>query len=376
MVGPPPGRACVTDALRWLLAAAELVALAAVAPRLWRAARGGTRLRAHVATAMQSRGEATMPRVSVVIPARNESARLAECLAPLREAPGVVEVIVVDDESTDDTAAIAAAHGAQVVRGAPLPAGWVGKIWALRQGIEAAQGDVIVTLDADARPDASLPSAAARQLVDDGVVLATVAPKFRTTSPASQWLHAAMLVSLVYRHAAGASRAGRDAVANGQCMVMRRDDALRDQWCERVRGEIIEDVALVRQLVRDGKPVAMFDGSDLLVVAMFDGFADTWRGWGRSLALGGVDHPSRQWWDILVTAVVLAAPVWLFAGGVATPLTAAALLLRLGTLLGTHRAYERPRLGYWLSPFADLLAWLVIVGGTLSPSREWRGRKY
>jgi len=262
------------------------------------------------------------------------------------------------------------------VRGAPLPAGWVGKIWALKQGIEAARGDVIVTLDADARPDGRLPLAAARQLLADGAVMATITPKFRTSSAASQWLHASMLVSLVYRHAAGASPATRDSVANGQCMVLRREDAMRDDWCECVRGEIIEDVALVRMLVRDGKQVSMFDGSNLLVVAMFDGFTDTWRGWGRSLALGGVDSAPRQCWDAMVTLVVLAAPVWLFVAGVATPLTAAAVLLRLGTLVGARRAYERPGVGYWLSPCADLLAWVVVVAGIVSPSREWRGRKY
>ena len=379
MVGSSPGRACVSGTLRWLLATFELVALVVVAPRLWRASRGGARLDGGQLDATSGRAasdSALAPRISVVVPARNESQRIAECLAPLRGATGVVEVIVVDDESNDDTAAIAEANGARVVYGAPLPTGWVGKIWALKQGIEAARGDVIVTLDADARPDARLPLAAARQLLADGAVMATITPKFRTSSTASQWLHAAMLVSLVYRHAAGASRATRDAVANGQCMVLRREAAMRDHWCERVRGEIIEDVALVRMLVRDGKRVSMFDGSNLLVVAMFGGFADTWRGWGRSLALGGVDSALRQWWDALITLVVLAAPVWLFVAGAATPLTAAAMLLRLGTLLGAHRAYERPRVGYWLSPFADLLAWIVVVGGIVSPSRQWRGREY
>lgn len=379
MVGSSPGSACVTETLRWLLAAFELAALVVVVPRLWRASHGGTRLDGVQLDATSSRAasdSASTPRISVVVPARNESQRIAECLVPLRDAPGVVEVIVVDDESSDETVAIAEANGARVVRGAPLPAGWVGKIWALKQGIEAARGDVIVTLDADARPDGRLPLAAARQLLADGAVMATITPKFRTSSAASQWLHASMLVSLVYRHAAGASPATRDSVANGQCMVLRREDAMRDDWCECVRGEIIEDVALVRMLVRDGKQVSMFDGSNLLVVAMFDGFADTWRGWGRSLALGGVDSAPRQCWDAMVTLVVLAAPVWLFVAGVATPLTAVAVLLRLGTLVGAHRAYERPGVGYWLSPCADLLAWVVVVAGIVSPSREWRGRKY
>ncbi|MDP4642084.1 MAG: glycosyltransferase, partial [Ilumatobacteraceae bacterium] len=252
----------------WILVVVEAATLVVVIPRLWRAARGGRRLHS---------GEATAVRISVIIPARNEAGRLAQCLAPLRNAPGVCEIIVVDDESSDNTALIARDHGATVVAGKPLPEGWVGKIWALQQGIAAATGDVVVTLDADARPSAELPQAAVGALVESGAALATVAPRFRTTSRSSQWLHAAMLTSLVYRHGAGAGRATKDAVANGQCMVFRRTDAVNNGWCKRVRGSVIEDVALVRMLVAEGKQVEMFDGTALLTVQMFDGFADTWR---------------------------------------------------------------------------------------------------
>ncbi|NDE51845.1 MAG: glycosyltransferase [Actinobacteria bacterium] len=93
----------------WLLAAAEAAALVVVAPRLWRAARGAHRLVAG--------GDVVgAGSISVVIPARNEAARIADCLAALRGAPGVLEVIVVDDESSDATAQIAEQCGATVVR--------------------------------------------------------------------------------------------------------------------------------------------------------------------------------------------------------------------------------------------------------------------
>jgi len=369
VVVAPTSSACVNDALRWIFVVAEIVALVAIAPRLLRAARGGQALTTDVD------GEQPVD-ISVVVPARNEAHRLRECLAPLRGAPGVREVIVVDDQSSDATAEVARELGATVVRGAPLPEGWVGKIWALQQGIDAATGEVVVTLDADARPDAFLPTAAAAALTRSGAKLATVAPRFRTTSGAAQWLHASMLTSLVYRHGAGSGRADTSSVANGQCMVFKRRDAVQGDWCRSVRSEIIEDVALVRRLASDGTHVEMFDGSRLLTVQMFDGFADTFRGWGRSLALSGVDRPLRQWWDAVVTAIALVMPLWSFVFGFANPVSAVLLLVRLGTLIGTVRAYERPRLGYWLSPVADLLAWFVVVRGIVAPSREWRGRTY
>lgn len=365
----------MNPAVQWLLVAAEIVALVFVVPRLWRSARGGPVLRVDQRAATDA-SVAVQRRISVVIPARNEARRIGECLQVLRGAPGVLEVIVVDDESNDGTADIARSHGAVVVQGSALPTGWVGKIWALQQGISAATGDVIVTLDADTRPDPSLPSAATAALVECGAVLATVAPRFRCPSRPARWLHAAMLTSLVYRFGAGGGRATRYSVANGQCMVFRRDDAVNGGWCERVRGETVEDVALARALVGDGQHVAMFDGSRLLTVHMFDGFASTWSGWGRSLALTGVESRLRQWVGIAVTAVALVAPPLLVASGLATPLTLAFVALRIGTLIGTTRAYERRGVAYWLSPLADLLAWVVVVRAVVSPSRQWRGRQY
>ena len=132
MVVATTGSSCVTAPWWWVLLGSEAIALIIVAPRLWRAARGGRQL--EVVGASQS---ATAPStlthpqdafITVVIPARNESSRLAECLSPLRNAPGVLEVLVVDDESTDDTANIAQQLGARVVTGMPLLEGWVGKI--------------------------------------------------------------------------------------------------------------------------------------------------------------------------------------------------------------------------------------------------------
>ena len=105
----------------------------------------------------------TAARVSVVIPARDEAGRLGPCLQGLSGDPDVHEVIVVDDGSRDGTADVARAHGARVVTGTERP-GWVGKPWALQQGLEAASGDVVVSLDADTRPSHGLAGALAEAL--------------------------------------------------------------------------------------------------------------------------------------------------------------------------------------------------------------------
>ena len=100
-------------------------------------------------------------RISLCLPARDEATTVGAIVASVQQAlvhdaPLVDELLVLDDHSTDATAQVAAAAGARVVAGQPLPAGWAGKAWALQQGIEAAAGPVVITLDADARPGSGL----------------------------------------------------------------------------------------------------------------------------------------------------------------------------------------------------------------------------
>jgi len=135
-----------------LVTVAQAAAAAVVATRLARGRQMRPSLRAGVPLPPGTT-------VSAVIPARNEAARIGPCVIAALADPGVSEVIVVDDESADGTAAVAARSGARVISGRPLPPGWVGKQWALQQGLQAASGEYVLTLDADARPRPGLAAA-------------------------------------------------------------------------------------------------------------------------------------------------------------------------------------------------------------------------
>ena len=137
--------------------------------------------------------------ISVVVPARDEAARIGPLLEAIVGAPCVGEVIVVDDQSSDATADIARRAGARVIEGTPLPDGWAGKAWALQQGIEAARSDWVVTLDADTRPAPMLPGALVARATGDRFDLLTVGGRFDLPTAGSRWLHASMLTTLVYR---------------------------------------------------------------------------------------------------------------------------------------------------------------------------------
>ncbi len=321
--------------------------------------------------------------ISVVVPARDEAHRIGPLLARVVGAPGVSEVVVVDDRSGDGTAELARAAGARVVEGTPLPDGWAGKAWALQQGIEAATAEWVVTLDADTRPDPSLPTALVCRAIGERLDLVTVGGRFDCPTPSSRWLHAAMLTTLVYRFGPPGvePRSGRE-MANGQCMAFRRADFLDPERFDAagmapVAGDVVEDVALARRLAANGARVAFLDGSALLTVRMFESVGETWRGWGRSLALPGVEPRRRQATDLAVVVLAQALPLPRLLIGRADLVDVALLAARLGTLAGTRRAYTRTDAAYWLSPLADLPAAAAIALGIGRGTRQsWRGRQY
>lgn len=338
-----------------------------------------TRL-AKIATAAQPVTVAAgpTPSVSIVIPARDEVDRIGPLLETIVGAPGVAEVIVVDDQSTDGTAELAERLGARVIQGAELPPGWAGKAWALQQGIDAATGEWLVTLDADTRPDPQLPTALVHRAIDDQLDLLTVGGRFDCPTPGSRWLHPAMLTTLVYRFGPPGvpTRRGR-AMANGQCMTFPRQAFLDAGGMSEVSGEVVEDIALARRRAASGASVGFLDASDFLTVRMFESFDDTWSGWGRSLALPGVEPLGRQLLDLTVVLLTQALPLPRLLLRRGDILDAFLLINRLGTLAGTRRAYAVAGAPYWASPLADLPATFAIAKGIARRGTQtWRGRTY
>lgn len=356
----------------WRVVAAGIRMVAAVTAlsRLARAARRRPPIRT-------ARSE--QPSISVVVPARDEAARLGPLLEAIVGAPGVGEVLVVDDESTDGTADVARRAGGIVVPGRPMPSGWVGKSWALHQGLNAACGDWVVALDADTRPDPCLPVALVARARADDLDLLTVAARFECPTAPLQWLHPALLTTLLYRAAPpGAVAAGavHRRMGNGQCLAFRRSVLVDAGGFATVGHHTVEDVALVRGLATAGFAVAFLDASSLLRVRMYESAREAWSGWGRSLSLPGVDLWLRRAVDVTVVAIAQVAPLLRVVARRADALDVVLVAVRLGTLAGTSTAYERRGPAYWLSPLADPLALLALVRGVLARNQRWRGRHY
>jgi hypothetical protein len=254
-----------------------------------------------------------LPALSIIIPARNEAHNLTRLLPSLQRLhyPGPLELIVVDDGSTDDTGKIAAAHGARVLRIEHLPDGWKGKPHACHQGAQAARGDWLLFTDADT---AHLPDSAARA-VDyvlqhdlDGLSLFL-------KQESSAWLDRLALTAAYAGLFAGTRP--QDQLLNGQYVLLQRAAYQESGGFQVVRAEALEDVALGNHLRQQGYRVPVLLGEDAATVRMYDNTRQLWNGMNRlgadSLRWGGL---RAAWTALFVTALMspLIALLGVFTG--------------------------------------------------------------
>lgn len=212
----------------------------------------------------------TWPRVMAVVPARNEVDVIAQSLHSLltQDYPGSLDVILVDDQSRDGTSAMAAATAANlqaqnrliIVSGRTLPAGWAGKVWAMKQGVDRSETlprppDYLLFLDADiaCTPDA-LKRLVARAEAD-GLVLTSLMAKLRCETWAERALIPAFVFffQMLYPFTWVNSRSRKTAAAAGGCMLVRRDALHKAGGIESIRNALIDDCALGSKLKSVGR---------------------------------------------------------------------------------------------------------------------------
>ena len=256
--------------MRWLAAlVAALSAHAAVNARL---------LRVPVPGPVRSR-------VSVLLPLRDEAGRVGPCLRALLAQTLPLELLVLDDGSTDGTPDVVRALGVEPLTGAPLRAGWLGKPHACQQLADAASGDVLVFVDADVvlAPDAV--AATVALLERTGLALVSPYPRqdapgaTRLVQPLLQW---SWLTFLPLRLAERSPRPSLSA-ANGQLLAVTRTAYDRAGGHAAVRAEVVEDVALLRAVKRTGGRGGVVDGTALATTRMYDGWRELAEGYTKSL---------------------------------------------------------------------------------------------
>lgn len=333
-------------------------------------------------------------RVSVVVPARDEVGNIGACVAAvLAQDHPSLELVVLDDGSTDGTDAVLAAMAEPRLRvipggGGPLPEGWLGKPWACDRAGRATTGDWLLFIDADVR---LAPEAVSRALGYASRNALDALSGFGTLE------HSTLGDRVMQPVVAGLLLAGNDlravndpaqpekALANGQFILIRREVWLALGGHGAVRGDVLDDVGMARALKRAGRVYHLVFMRHLFVCRMYDSLGALWRGWRKNLFAG----MHGRWRNVLALAVghtlftlapYVVALAWILGWapqslGLPAVFGVAAIQALRWQLDG---AFGQDRLlGLWSHGLANVGLLLLVLDSAWSTARgtaTWKGR--
>jgi chlorobactene glucosyltransferase len=338
--------------------------------------------------------------MSIIVPARNEAGNIETIIRSiLATTYRPLELIVIDDRSTDDTAARVDAMGTdgrlRLVRGGDLPEGWFGKPWACFQGYRAARGTLLLFTDADTKHSPELLRRAVGALVAERADLLTIAPRQRCLTFWERMVMPQIWFLLALRYSPGSvnrARRPRDVIANGQFILTTRRAYEAVGTHDAVRDEVAEDLALAQTYLQRGLKLHFAFAERLMETRMYRGLSDLVEGWSKNIYLGGrrsfPEEPIRR--ALVPLMLVIAFGYWLipptillailFGDGVESlrfPMViAAAASAAFWTLICLGmKIPPLYGLGY---PLGSVMGLYIALRSTWRGARrvEWRGRVY
>jgi chlorobactene glucosyltransferase len=252
------------------------------------------------------------PRVSLLVPARNETRNIAGCARGLlaQDYPDF-EVIILDDESTDGTGEILTRLAAEnkrlhIIHGQPLPAGWLGKNWACQQLAQAATGDYLLFTDADTRHDpAMLRDAIAAAIATNADLLSGIPQQeVKTWSeqllvPLLAWSFMAFIpIALAQR-----VRAAFLSVSIGQFLLFRRSAYEKIGGHAAVRDNVVEDFELARNIKQAGLQWRFVDATARIHCRMYHNFREVFNGLSKNLyvVFGNIFFFALAWSALIIS---------------------------------------------------------------------------
>jgi len=363
----------------WLLASPWIVALVII---LYRYATRRPQLRDYAPAA-------SGPLVSVIIPARNEARNIERCVrSMLATTYPAIEIIVVDDRSTDGTGDLAEHLGVRVVRGAELPAGWFGKQWALVQGYRVARGELLLFADADTRHEPELIARAVTALQTERAALFSVIPRQETVTFWERLIQPHVFVALAARisdlRRLNRTRTEWNAIANGQFILVTRASYVAAGTHEAVKTFVADDLMLAQSYVRHGLDIFLVHATSYMTTRMYGSLREILEGWTKNLALAApLMAPPLPWLRALLPYFMwMPALLWIgppLAWAVlAWHFAAIATLASLITWIGIYAGERAPVRYAFLYPLGSAMVAFIMIRSAWRGGRrvEWRGRVY
>lgn len=334
-------------------------------------------------------GFMSWPSIAVVVPARDEAAGVGGCVTSIlsQPYPGELSLVLVDDQSQDGTAEIAtraaAAIGASdrltVLSGRPLPSGWTGKLWAVKQGLTLVESrpktpDYVLLTDADIVYSGDVLMRLVARAQNEQLAMTSIMAKLHCESFAEKYLIPAFIFffEMLYPFAWVRSRRRATGAAAGGCILVRSDALKNAGGIDAIRGSLIDDCALGARLKTQG-PVWLGVSQNVVSVRASDTISDVGRMISRSAYAQLRYSPMVLTGTIVGMIVVYLIPIAiaLFGHGLAQMLAVAAWLLMALAFQPTLRYYGQSAL--W-GPALPAIALAYMVFTVNSALQHFQGR--
>lgn len=292
------------------------------------------------------------PLISVCVPARNEERNIRACVeAILAQDYPDFEFIVLEDRSTDATAEIlrdiAVRHAKlKVIPGIDLPPGWAGKPHALYQASAAARGEWLCFVDADTFLSSVTLSSCYAKAIETNADMFTI----MTFQVLGSFWERVILPIVMSALSVGFSPRKvndpktKDAIANGQFILIKRSVYEAIGGHERIKDQIVEDKAISEQVKWNGYRLIVADGYSVARTRMYTSLPEMWEGWTKNIYLGLSDRPSLMLLGVFGAFILLVA----------------ALVLPLWPLLGLFW-YLQGGWPAWIVILESLILWAIII---------------
>jgi hopene-associated glycosyltransferase HpnB len=332
--------------------------------------------REHLAPEERIAGLCDLAEITALVPARNEAPLIGATLRALAMQGTGLQVLVIDDQSTDDTATCARHAGAEVLASAPLPEGWTGKLWALEQGYRHVASPYLLLLDADILLEPGTVRALRAQLERSGVQLASImaAPRLRTFWERLLLPPFVYFFKLLYPFHLANGPSRHFAAAAGGCMLLERRVLEQIGGFAALRGALIDDCTLARHAKQAGFRTWIGLTHAARSLRESTRLQDVWDMVARTAYTQLRCSPA---WLIGCTLLMLLAfgvPVAGLAASepIGRALAGAALTLLCLTYVPVLRYYG---LSAWRAPTLPFVAGLFLAMTWSSALRYWRGTR-
>jgi hopene-associated glycosyltransferase HpnB len=321
--------------------------------------------------------------VTVLMPARNEGDVIGVTLAGLQRQGAGLHVVVVDDQSTDTTASIAAAFPrTRVISGQPLPEGWAGKLWALEQGSTQVHTALTLLLDADIQLQPGMLATLVAYKRREQRQLVSLMADLRRTSGWDRLLLPVFVYyfKLLYPFALSNSQNRFVAAAAGGCILVDTQVLRRIGAFASLRDALIDDCTLARQVKQAGYRIWLGLSRDVVSVRPYGTLASIHQMVARS-AFTQLGYSTGL---LLVVTAVFAlaygAPLALLAAPRVWPLALTAWLAMTVSYLPMLRYYRLSPLWALLLPLSAVLylamTWSSAIRYWRGVRSQWKGRVY